>query len=442
MKFVKIVSNNTGDWTTSRNRIDLTIPATLGMVNLERSYLMLETEIESDLAVDNVCLGNGTDVYRADALIKNIRASTDKHGVIEERNQHNILQTNLNAFVLNNDIEYSEAYAQGAVAKNRFGMEFSAFRDLKTQGTVPSTKKACELVIPLKRVLGICNETQYPVLTGSLDLRLELEDIFPVVKQILNYTIGSELDLEAQLVGTHTTATALLARDHKLYVGATVIVSCDVNGSPVADVETTITELALNQTTGTLTITFADAYGGAAGAVTNVKLVEKETTGLKYKVSQAHVVVLQDNLIKPEVVPIQFPMWSLERINMPATTDFQRQYQVEPMCSGAMLLTPSATNLLSKQANMTDYRFMVNGKNDTDRVVPLGSKFDLDRKIQGLNSMGERIYDLSNTEVKIPMLPLRENENGVLLQANVRFSPAGDAGVAYLYKKVEKLLNF
>jgi hypothetical protein len=441
MKFVKLVSKNNGDWNTSRNRIDMTIPASLGVVDLQKSYLMLETELTSN-QLDNVCLGNGVDEYRSDCLIKNARISNDKVGVIEERIEHNVLQENLNAFVLNEDKQSAEAYAQGGVSKDRFAFKYSAFRDLKRQGSVLSTKKSTELVIPLKRLFGVCEEQEFPIITGDLDIMIELEDTRSIVKQNITYTNASKLNLEDKLAGTHTTGTVLDARNHGLFVGAVVILNCDVNGSPLAAVETTITQLSLDDATGTLTITFADEYGGGEHAVDNITLYEKESQNLDWVIRQAHVIVLQNVLTLPKIEPIQFPTWSLERINLPATLDFQRQYEIEPLCSGAMLLMPSATNLLSKQDDMTNYRFLVDGKVKTDRVVPSNSKLDLDQKIQGLTNMGEMIYDLTNTEVKTPMLSLQEENKRLLLQANVKFNPACSAGVAYLYKKVEKVLTF
>lgn len=442
MKFVKLVSKNNGDWSASRNRIDLQIPASLGVVDLSKSYLMLETELTSNLAVDNVGLGNDIDNYRSDCLIKNARISNDKVGVIEEKVEHNVLQENLNAFVLNDDKKQSEAYAQGAISKDRFNFEYTAFRDLKRSGAVSSTKKATELVIPMKRLFGICGEEQFPVVSGDLDIMLELEDVRPIVKQYITYTNAAKLEAEDKAAGTHTELEFLNARDHALFVGQTIKIDCSVNGAPVAQVETTITELDLDNATGTLTATVADAYGGAAGAVTNIAIYEKESENLDWVVTQAHLVVLQNVLTTPKIEPIQFPMWSLERVNLPSTLDFQRQYEIEPLCSGAMVLMPSATNLLSKQDNMTNYRFLVDGRVKTDRVVPANSKLDLDQKIQGLTSMGEMIYDLTNTEVKTPMVALQEENKRHLLQANIKFSPACDAGVAYLYKKVERILTF
>ena len=98
-KLVKIISNQSGPFNVSNNLVDITLPAYLGACDLSDTCVELNLKMKNkDGSAINDLFDYGFNTNgRLDStcLIKNVKFSSDKGGVLEEIAQPNVLHANL-----------------------------------------------------------------------------------------------------------------------------------------------------------------------------------------------------------------------------------------------------------------------------------------------------------------------------------------------------------
>ncbi len=182
-KLVKIISNQSGPFTVNNNLVDITLPSYLGACDLS------DTCVELDLKV--VKASDGTDVsglfdygYNNDprldstCLIKNVKFSSDKGGVLEEIAQPNVLHANLSPFETDFEARRDDWYYGQSI--NPFG----TFINKVDSGSTQSTRRTA-LKLPLSSLLGIGKMKQFSnSLFGDCKVHLEFEDNKEIVKTL------------------------------------------------------------------------------------------------------------------------------------------------------------------------------------------------------------------------------------------------------------------
>lgn len=181
-KIVKFVSNQTGPFTVSNNKVDITLPSYIGYCDMMRTCIVINMKMVTiagaDLGLFDCGFNDGLD---ASCLIKNCSISTDRSGVIEQIPQPNILSSNLSQ--TQRDFEDENAlgtYAFGTVANQPTDQpadyRLATFVRKVKDGNRASTQETY-LKIPLAKLFGCCNMRQFPNnLFGNIKISIEFED--------------------------------------------------------------------------------------------------------------------------------------------------------------------------------------------------------------------------------------------------------------------------
>ena len=306
-----------------------------GNLNLRDCELQLKVEINStgDAGVHNCRLGNGTKTYPVHSLIKNCKLINSGKDVLEEIQNYNVLACNqLQVVSTKEDQDSSVPFG------NYTGAKMSDFREL---GLTASVERKPLLHIPIRNLFGFFNQTSYNTnKNGRLIIQLELEDIANVVAEEILYTAVAPLACDDVVSGgavistIKTTATAFETENKlTLWAGCTVRVAyTDTAGAQTED--TKITEVATDAT-GKMKITLADDLGNAN--ITAVSLSQTGATALNYNVSDVNAKVYTTMMKEPAGDKV-FRSWEAEAFSKPATTNYQRDYDLPPNTMNAFIM--------------------------------------------------------------------------------------------------------
>ena len=188
-------------------------------------------------------------------------------------------------------------------------------------------------------------------------------------------------------------------------------------------------------TNNTTTLTFNRPIF-TASADTNITNIQIETApvALDYEVTDVELVLNKPNKFS---VPKSFPYstWQVESVNQPSTTDYRKQFEIQPNCSKVYLMFPTST-LVSDMEGMKSYRASINGFDTTNRdivVAPNGALYQ-DKLISCVP--GLRALDPTNGITNVLTIP--ENMPGTgqenVVQVRAAYNPACAAKVMYVFK--------
>ena len=213
--FIKVSSNEGGQFTKSNNLVSFDIPQNQHF-NLSTAYLNLvcsvavekefektsvdagATPYQSVADVESTANGNGVYIPKiqttkddnttlmsnqvpSEAVIRNIKMTSQTQGVIEQIKRNDILRSNLKYYSKSRDDDIGDSYEDLFVGVDGGHLPSSQFCDLNREGTVSSRNLLRQPVrIPLKNMLNFCKVQQYD--TGKygktrIDLELDLERI-------------------------------------------------------------------------------------------------------------------------------------------------------------------------------------------------------------------------------------------------------------------------
>lgn len=196
----------------------------------------------------------------------------------------------------------------------------------------------------------------------------------------------------------------------------------------------------ISESGGNTILTFAKPLYTASSngqTVANIQIMATPEF-LDYEIADVELVLNKPNKYS---VPKSFSYatWQVESVNQPATTDYRRQFEVDPSCSKVYFMTP-VNHLVSVNDNMESYRASINGFDTTNRdvVVAPNSALYQDKLIgciANLRSLNP-LNGSSNVLVVPEEMPMTGQEN--VLQLRAKYSQACTAKVVYLFKIVNR----
>jgi hypothetical protein len=234
VRILKIPCLDAGPWSNTGVRVmNHVIPADLGVVDLDKSYLLLqmsattsETLAEHEGALRPVAIAPGeTDIppYDSDCLIMNAYLDSERAGRLEDApDNRNILGQALNFYGRSGaDIESATVY-NGTFQYDEYQRPHSNFRDLRYLGdpqctNIPDNRATAvlqpEVKIPLNKIVKFADGmTQCPLFaTGDLTLHTELQD--NTIK-VMHVHQSSAIETFAPVDISGTDATLLRMANH------------------------------------------------------------------------------------------------------------------------------------------------------------------------------------------------------------------------------------
>lgn len=420
-KILRVPSNQSGPFTVSNNKVDITIPEYMSYIDASQTCLILNLKMKNTAAdAINAELYDGAfnDGLDARCLFKTVSISSSKNGVLEQIPALNVLKANIEQTQRDFEDENSSLYmgyqstpdynAGASVSSlndpttNRIGVFVQKRRD----GSAYSQQETY-LKVPLSSIFGICNMKQFPVnLFGDVKISLEFEDDQNIIKHLFKYTAHRDIDIPDSAFTTSTISSVSLpyGDSYPLYVGEPISITAD--GTADTTDERVITSINYNSTNNTVDVSWNNSIAldttntntikarfkskNATAALKNTaityEIMDVDMEIYQYQLNDGQKSKLNSNMKKG--LNLGFMTWSLERVNMPAVAagqTYQRQFDLEPNCVNVFGMMPkqfSAANavaqpLFSVNQDFTNYRWRLNTVDTTSQdVVPYQSLYN------------------------------------------------------------------
>ena len=433
-----------------------------GIYDLNSSCLILPTTITTDAgAVNNVSLK-----YRPQVLIKNCRFSTTRAGILSEMTHNNFHNVILDKFTRSTAQNQAESYFDGVNYVDEFSNNYSSFRDLHREGDTASVENRPELRVPLRELFpGICSMPQYPSFKlGKATVRVEFQAGDGMLEEHRRYTDHAESSLDCDDVDATGGAAADVnelvltesyASDKEipLWVGQKLSVAYKIGGSSGVN-DVVISKIDRNTGSGVVSLTIS-TLDTTADKVEDITIIEKASSSLSYTIEQPKLLLYQ---VKPTPsqmesarkklsnASIPYRTWSLEQDNLSVTSEFNRQYYLEPNCSNAvMFFQPPQVDgneqMDSTSDNLTSFRCSLNqiDLTNTDVNCAPSSALYLDRALWTITNCGLPLRKLTNPP-KCVLNPVPRVESSQQYSVQLKGADIGACNV-HLYKQLNRVLK-
>lgn len=500
-KILRVPSNQSGPFTVSNNKVDITIPEYMSYIDASQTCLILNLKMKNTAAdADNAELYDGAfnDGLDARCLFKTVSISSSKNGVLEQIPALNVLKANIEQTQRDFEDENSSLYmgyqstpdynAAASVSSlddpttNRIGVFVQKRRD----GSAYSQQETY-LKVPLSSIFGICNMKQFPVnLFGDVKISLEFEDDQNIIKHLFKYTAHRDIDIPnaSYTSGVATNTVTLPYGDsYPFYVGEPIMVYNNAADTAKNKIITNIS-YANNKVSVTWDndgVTLTDGQDNkiqarfqkaATAALKNTaityEIMDVDMEIYQYQLNDGQKSKLNSNMKKG--LNLGFMTWSLERVNMPAVAagqTYQRQFDLEPNCVNVFGMMPKQFNaadavaqpLFSVNQDFTNYRWRLNTVDTTSQdVVPYQSLYN-DRLMATLTNGYLKIKNLrlsagqgpdasivsgkASSDVKTFLIPTpipKSESNQVLQLRMLKNANSADAGntILHVWKHIQK----
>lgn len=495
-KILRVPSNQSGPFTVSNNKVDITIPEYMSYIDASQTCLILNLKMKNTAAdAINAELYDGAfnDGLDARCLFKTVSIYSSKNGVLEQIPALNVLKANIEQTQRDFEDENSSLYmgyqstpdynAAASVSSlndpttNRIGVFVQKRRD----GSAYSQQETY-LKVPLSSIFGICNMKQFPVnLFGDVKISLEFEDDQNIIKHLFKYTAHRDIDIPDSAFATGTISSVSLpyGDSYPLYVGEPISITAD--GTADTTDERVITSINYNSTNNTVDVSWNNSIAldttktntikarfkskNATAALKNTaityEIMDVDMEIYQYQLNDGQKSKLNSNMKKG--LNLGFMTWSLERVNMPAVAagqTYQRQFDLEPNCVNVFGMMPKqfsaadavAQPLFSVNQDFTNYRWRLNTVDTTSQdVVPYQSLYN-DRLMATLTNGYLKIKNLrlsagqgpdasivsgkASSDVKTFLIPTpipKSESNQVLQLRMLKNANSADAGNTILH---------
>ena len=314
-RIVRIPATTSAPYTTGSSRVNIRVPSSLGVVDMEKSYLEASVRIPTvdgnptqGEGVYNVNLNykdNTKDVVYNVALVKNCKLMSDNVPLIEETQDVNFLRSTLNHFHLRRDEKKSLMYNSLYQEYDRFLHKGgSVFRLLNGDGEEASENVMARIPIKLSQLYGMGKLEEVDLSkTGDLNFQVDL-DINNIKSQIIGNHPSiacNDINNSDQLVLTDDYNSLF---DVPLKVNNPIQISH--SGGKLAF--NIVSAVVLNTSTKKATITLRDATTG--GALTGVTVKVVEEVGLDTVSGDTDTITLSQRF--QNLVPI--PFWVSQKV--------------------------------------------------------------------------------------------------------------------------------
>lgn len=501
-KILRVPPNQSGPFTVSNNKVDITIPEYMSYIDASQTCLILNLKMKNTgTDADNTELYDGAfnDGLDARCLLKTVSISSSKNGILEQIPALNVLKANIEQTQRDFEDENSALYmgyqsthdynaADSATSldgptTNRIGVFIQKRRD----GTAYS-KQETYLKIPLSAIFGICSMRQFPVnLFGDIKISLEFEDDANIIKHLFKYTAHRDITIpdSAFTTGNRNVVELPYEDSYPLYVGEPISINADATPDPA--MTRTITSLGYNSGNDKIYVGWDTTIdldtskinliqprfkkGAGATALKNTdityEIMDVEMGVYQYQLNDGQKSKLNSNMKKG--LNLGFMTWSLERVNMPDVAkgqQYTRQFDIEPNCCNVIAMMPKQFNtddlaqpLFSVNQEFSNYRWRLNTVDTTSQdVVPYQSLYN-DRLMATLTNGYLKIKNLrlsagqgpddsiksanNSADVKTFLIPTpipKTDSNQVLQLRMLKKLDTTDAGntILHVWKHIQK----
>jgi hypothetical protein len=374
-KRVLIPSVQGGPFNGRANRmIDIDIMAD-NSVDFSKSFIQFTTEITTvEDGVYNVGLRSAEDsdyqLYNVD-LIKNCNLKSDKVGPLEDIRQVGFLNHTLNEYTKSSEQKVSEIASLHQMSYWDYNL-LSPFAELRKEGSYASRMVQAHLKVPLSQLYSLGSVTEFPAdKLGTVRIHLELDDVS--VSRIQPVFINSISQMEASSImplvdlptggNTFVCAPAIPFRnlaDSPLYVSMPITLNATELEAPV---NTTITNISFDVTSGLLTFTTADSL--EAIALTDVTVACQTPTGLTFQILTAEL-GLVNNKSPSSMSMLDYTTFTVEESTVNSAI-WHKVYEVEQNAQNVMILFKDY--LPYSAQDLIKFRIRVDNEDVIDRDV-------------------------------------------------------------------------
>jgi hypothetical protein len=434
-KYIKINSVQGGDFKSSQNLVDFTVPSSMGVVNLRDSYVNLNVKVNvvesnTDAGVGVYCAGvqwkKGTNTHNPhftnSAIVKNCNIKSALKGQIENIRRIDQLSQLLATYGRTLAEQQSYSYLNANQIVNPINKQhWTIYREInKTGSAISRDLDICPVQISLADLFDFCKAGQEVDLSKMGDMRLHLElnvdKLEPVqrmttddeladknLKNMQNViTVGDTNQVESFCLYTNGLGLSPFYVGQKVKINAT---HTDGGASNISDETRIITSIthdvngSLGGRKGALLITFNNSWGNlvAGKQYTDVTLTPEsfDLNASTIEINMAEIVIKRVG--NPAgVSQIAYDTFSTEQTNGNGLNSFQSQYQVEPDATNLLIMFPDEqTDIISHNPNINSFRLRINNEDCTDREIQKYSPLYYDRLNMTMGSMGFRLKNLT-----------------------------------------------
>lgn len=459
-QYIKLQSQQNGNFTPTNNRVDFIIPASYGKISLKDSFIQVYCQMNSVTAanaggqatyISSLGWKNGGNNYDNHfnnvALVRNAHVSSANKGMIESVRRTDILRQNMANVRQSQTAVDSNRYLS---ANSLFNLEntqkYGLWNDVNKTGSVQSsTNNNTPIQIRLGDILDFCNSDVIDMASlGDTRIHLELNLdnvegrlIFP--PQLPN--AEKFIDIAQPATTLPVTQLTTLAKYSNLnqsgyWVGQEIEVAATVNGTANTKSYGIISVITQNAN-GSLTITFnqtimtltGPAGGGATAIVIDNVLPDSGPTA-QFSRMEAVLKVMPDST--ETASSVAYTQFSTYELLGNGATAYTNVIEIDGDADNAIIM-PLDANGIDAKLNVSSFRLACNNVELTDSrsVVPYTPLY-YDRFVAAMsksdyvvNNFQNALYDTSEIELyeadssSIIAMPLFRTQGRKNLQVNI-----------------------
>ena len=480
-KFVKIQSQQNGEFSATNNRVDFIIPASMGKISLRDSFVSIfaiptSTSAAADGSVPQLYIkwspdgtpGSATDNYFNNvAIVKNAHISSSNKGMIESVRRTDILRNMLQFHRKSYTAIRSESYMSASqLISLDNSQQYSSFVQTEANNNLLSQiNQHTPIMIRLGDILDFCDADIIDCqVLGDIKVHLELNiNRLVVAEGAIEQLTGSDAVADIADTGADQPITQLTLTgdfvnesDVPYYNGQRLQVAGTLNGAGGATQDFTCSRVERNASSGAVvlhsdTTIFTNANGNTSSGMT-INNVAATGLSVKYPLCEVVVKQLDPSVEAPSTLLYQqFDTFELNGNNLGSYTNV---VEVNGAATNAFICPVDANGLNSKLASITSYRLALNNVELTDnREITPNSPLQYDTNIAALRASDyvsrnvgpvEMVVDendgFENNNPRLSLLaaPLFRTAQRKNLQINIE---SGGLNAFNLYTAVPRILD-
>ncbi len=436
-QFIKVPGQEGGNYSAINNRVTVKIPQ-YGSYDLSTSYVNLRCSIQSS-ETDGIYLpylymkddsgSADSNWYPNVAIVRDVKITSSKKGVIALNNRLDIIQSNLVRYRLNWDGYNRENYKNLFQSYDRHQQVGSVFRQLMKEGSTISREVTPDIQIPLKDLDEFCHLDNFSTdIYGSLALEMNISFDRIGVGQILgpasadngqtagiNWSQGDNRNAFANVgvggdaLNLVTTAVYTNLADSNFWVGQQLTFNATYTPGNLTNEERKVVAISWSRTTGKITLTLSSALADVSANGLSSIVCYGKASNFTFSCSKAEMVL--EKLTNPPAPEPQtkYTTWLTEEDNLNGIVNLNKQYMIEPECVNLFVMKNE--DIYSLKDDMTSYRMRIDGvdiSKNKDIVVGSPIYWDMIRK-----TMLNAGFNLQNLDDKTKLLGNRGLDAGV-----------------------------
>lgn len=479
-KYIKLQSQQNGQFTATNNRVDFIIPASMGKVSMKDSFVQLYCKIDAveanpasgtgvyigSLRWKNGAGASSNNYFNNVGIVKNAHISSANKGMIESVRRTDILRQNMDTMRQSQTNVDSNRYMVGDSLRNmKNDQQYSIFVDINKTGNVASVNNQnVPVMIRLGDILNFCDVDVIDMgKMGDTRIHLELNlgniEAYQVFPDVL--TNGDKVnDIAQPAVNTAitqlTTSTLYTNLDQSSwYVGQKLEYTGTVNGAGGTTAKAVITNIVENAN-GSLTLTFdrtlftlTTTGGGATGGTLDVET----PTSLTPDFNRMECVLKTVPQEREDVENVLYTQFDTYELLGNASPNYTNVVEIDGNAENMIIMPIDTNDIDAKLTTLSDFRIALNNVELTDsrNVLPYTPLY-YDRLVSGMGkadyvvkNLQNPLYDIISSELygadqsMILVMPLFQTTNPRKnLQININ---SGGLNRFVLYTAVPRVLS-